>query len=88
MVRPEYLDFSESVKSHHLWHVKRWIANNEWEGGNKWFKLKYNWLQAQEKGFSSIVSIGGAWSNHLSALAYAGDHLGLHTIGLLRGAWR
>ena len=88
MVHPEYLDFSESVKSHHLWHVKRWIANNEWEGGNKWFKLKYNWLQAQEKGFSSIVSIGGAWSNHLSALAYAGDHLGLNTIGLIRGAWR
>jgi len=88
MVHPEYLDFSKSVESHVLLHVKRWMADNEWEGGNKWFKLKYNWLQAQEKGFTSIISIGGAWSNHLSALAYAGRQLQLDTVGLIRGAWR
>jgi 1-aminocyclopropane-1-carboxylate deaminase len=88
MVHPEYLDFTEHVKSHFFCHVKRWPASNEWEGGNKWFKLRYNWMQAQEKGYDSIVSVGGAWSNHLCALAYAGQQMGWKTIGLVRGAWR
>jgi 1-aminocyclopropane-1-carboxylate deaminase len=88
VVHPEYLDFTKHVKSHFFCHVKRWRANNEWEAGNKWFKLKYNWLQAEEKGYASVVSIGGAWSNHLSALAFAGQKMGWKTIGLVRGAWR
>ena len=38
-------------------------------GGNKWFKLKYNLDAFREGGYESIVSFGGAWSNHLAALA-------------------
>lgn len=38
-------------------------------GGNKWFKLKYNLETFREGGYESIVSFGGAWSNHLAALA-------------------
>lgn len=38
-------------------------------GGNKWFKLKYNLEAFREGGYESIVSFGGAWSNHLAALA-------------------
>lgn len=38
-------------------------------GGNKWFKLKYNLEAFYAGGYESIVSFGGAWSNHLAALA-------------------
>jgi 1-aminocyclopropane-1-carboxylate deaminase/D-cysteine desulfhydrase-like pyridoxal-dependent ACC family enzyme len=53
--------------------------------GNKWFKLKYSLLQAKEQGISTLLSFGGAYSNHLHALAYAGDRFGFKTIGLIRG---
>ncbi|MBT3147191.1 1-aminocyclopropane-1-carboxylate deaminase/D-cysteine desulfhydrase [Neptunomonas phycophila] len=53
--------------------------------GNKWFKLKYNLKAAIEQGASCIISFGGAYSNHLHALAYACHCLGLHSVGVVRG---
>jgi 1-aminocyclopropane-1-carboxylate deaminase len=53
--------------------------------GNKWFKLKYNLLEAQKLTAETMVSFGGAYSNHLHALAYAGKLLNLKTVGLVRG---
>lgn len=53
--------------------------------GNKWFKLKHNLLASQEQGFSRLLSFGGAFSNHLMAVAAAGQHCGLETIGVVRG---
>ena len=53
--------------------------------GNKWYKLKYNLQEAFTKQASCIVSFGGAYSNHLHALAYAGKLFNIKTIGLIRG---
>ena len=53
--------------------------------GNKWRKLKYNLEDAKEQGSTTILTFGGAFSNHLYAVAAAGRHLGLHTIGIVRG---
>lgn len=53
--------------------------------GNKWYKLKYNIEAANKLKAKSILSFGGAYSNHLHALAYAGHLLGINTIGMLRG---
>jgi len=53
--------------------------------GNKWRKLKYNLAFAQENGFKHIVSFGGAFSNHLAALALAGKIFGIKTTGIVRG---
>lgn len=53
--------------------------------GNKWRKLKYVLDHALKLGADTIVSMGGAYSNHLHALAYAGKALGLKTRGLVRG---
>jgi len=53
--------------------------------GNKWFKLKYNLLASQEQGVSRLLSFGGAYSNHLMAVAAAGQQCGLETIGVVRG---
>ncbi|BAZ87158.1 1-aminocyclopropane-1-carboxylate deaminase/D-cysteine desulfhydrase [Dolichospermum compactum] len=53
--------------------------------GNKWFKLKYNLVEAKEKNLSTILTFGGAYSNHIYATAAAGNLLGFRTIGLIRG---
>ncbi|MFX8462464.1 1-aminocyclopropane-1-carboxylate deaminase/D-cysteine desulfhydrase, partial [Acinetobacter baumannii] len=53
--------------------------------GNKFFKLKYNLLAAKEQGLSSILTFGGAYSNHIAATAYAAHLFGLKSIGIIRG---
>jgi 1-aminocyclopropane-1-carboxylate deaminase len=53
--------------------------------GNKWRKLKYILDFVLSEDLDTIVSMGGAYSNHLHALAYAAHVLGLKTIGIIRG---
>ena len=53
--------------------------------GNKWFKLKYFLIEAHSRGIKTLISFGGAWSNHLHAMAAAGYYLGFQTIGIIRG---
>ncbi len=53
--------------------------------GNKWFKLAPHLAAAGEAGARGIISLGGAHSNHLHALAAAGKRFGFATVGLLRG---
>ena len=53
--------------------------------GNKWRKLKYNLLTAKEQGFEQLLSFGGAFSNHIAAVASAGKLFGFTTIGIIRG---
>lgn len=53
--------------------------------GNKWFKLTEHLKAADQAGAKGIISLGGAHSNHLHALAAAGKRFGFATVGLLRG---
>ncbi|WP_421352730.1 1-aminocyclopropane-1-carboxylate deaminase/D-cysteine desulfhydrase [Aeromonas sp. 604443] len=53
--------------------------------GNKWRKLKYHLLHAREHGKRHLLSFGGAYSNHIHALAAAGCQSGLRTTGIIRG---
>ena len=53
--------------------------------GNKWFKLQPYLIQAQRTAAQGLISLGGAHSNHLHALAAAGQRFGFATVGLLRG---
>jgi 1-aminocyclopropane-1-carboxylate deaminase/D-cysteine desulfhydrase-like pyridoxal-dependent ACC family enzyme len=53
--------------------------------GNKARKLKYNLLAARAQGHSHLLTFGGAYSNHLAAVAAAGRLYGFGTIGLVRG---
>jgi 1-aminocyclopropane-1-carboxylate deaminase len=52
--------------------------------GNKWRKLKYLIEDAQNKGCERLISMGGNWSNHLHALAYAGKQFGMTTEAFVR----
>ena len=53
--------------------------------GNKWRKLKYNLLKAQEEKYDKLLTFGGAFSNHIAATAAAGREYGINTIGVIRG---
>ncbi|QKG53618.1 1-aminocyclopropane-1-carboxylate deaminase/D-cysteine desulfhydrase [Hymenobacter sp. BRD67] len=53
--------------------------------GNKARKLKYNIQEAIWEGFTNLLTFGGAYSNHLAAVAAAGRLYGFNTIGLVRG---
>ena len=53
--------------------------------GNKWRKLKYNLRAAAEQGATTLLTFGGAYSNHLRATAAAGRFFGFQTIGVVRG---
>jgi 1-aminocyclopropane-1-carboxylate deaminase len=58
---------------------------SSYANGNKFFKLKQNILQAKAQGFTRMLSFGGAFSNHIHALALAGRHFGISTVGIVRG---
>ena len=53
--------------------------------GNKARKLKYNLLAVREQGYTRLLTFGGAYSNHLAAVAAAGRLYGFETLGLVRG---
>ncbi|MGD0959140.1 MAG: pyridoxal-phosphate dependent enzyme [Methylomonas sp.] len=53
--------------------------------GNKWRKLKYILDHALANNTRRLISMGGAYSNHLHALAYAGLNLSIETAAYIRG---
>jgi 1-aminocyclopropane-1-carboxylate deaminase len=53
--------------------------------GNKWYKLQPNLGAAQAQGHRTLLTFGGAFSNHLYSTAAAGRWWGLRTVGLVRG---
>ena len=53
--------------------------------GNKWRKLKHNLLAATDLGHNTLLTFGGAYSNHIRATAAAGYYFGFSTIGVIRG---
>lgn len=53
--------------------------------GNKFFKLKYNFVEAQQQGYRKLLTFGGAYSNHIAATAFAADQFGFQSVGIIRG---
>ncbi len=53
--------------------------------GNKWFKLRYYLEEAKSQHKKSILTFGGAWSNHIIATAAICKMQGLNSIGIIRG---
>ena len=66
-------------------YLKREDTIHPFISGNKYRKLKYNLLEAKKQGKDTLLTFGGAFSNHIAATAYAGHEQGLQTIGVIRG---
>lgn len=90
MVHPEQaksLVTIESLGDYHgssLW-IKRDDLLDPMVSGNKLYKLKYNLLDAQKAGKKTVLTFGGAYSNHLAATAAMCARHGLQSIGIVRG---
>lgn len=65
--------------------VKRLDLIHSYVSGNKYYKLKYNLQQVQSLFYTGILSFGGAYSNHILALAFACNQLNLKSIAIIRG---
>ena len=66
-------------------HIKREDLIHPFVSGNKFRKLKYNLLQATAENQETLLTFGGAFSNHIAAVAFAGNEKGFKTIGIIRG---
>ncbi|MBT8270848.1 MAG: pyridoxal-phosphate dependent enzyme, partial [Bacteroidia bacterium] len=66
-------------------YLKPEFRNNSGISGNKFRKLKYNLEAVRLLKADTILTFGGAFSNHILAVAMAGHENGLQTIGVIRG---
>ncbi len=65
--------------------IKREDLNHPFVSGNKWWKLKYNLEEAIRQNKKTLLTFGGAYSNHIFATAAAAQELNLKSIGIIRG---
>ena len=66
-------------------YIKREDLLHPYISGNKFRKLKYNLEQAKKENKKTLLTFGGAYSNHILAVASAGKEYGFNTIGIIRG---
>ncbi len=66
-------------------YIKREDKIHKHISGNKYRKLKYNLQEADKLGYTTLLTFGGAFSNHIAAVAFAGQKFGFKTIGVIRG---
>lgn len=66
-------------------YIKRDDLIHQEVQGNKWRKLKYNLLEARLNGYHTLLTFGGAYSNHIYATAAAARLFHFKSIGIIRG---
>lgn len=66
-------------------YIKREDLIHPLISGNKFRKLKYNLEEAKNQKKSTIITFGGAYSNHIAATAYACKINNFNSIGIIRG---
>lgn len=74
---PNQFGYTVAIKPEYLIHPDI--------SGNKYRKLKYNLQEAKNQNLSKILTFGGAYSNHIAAVAAAGIEYGFSTVGIIRG---
>jgi 1-aminocyclopropane-1-carboxylate deaminase len=65
--------------------VLRLDLNHSHISGNKLYKLHYNLAELKQHNKDTLLTFGGAFSNHIAATAAAGKEQHIHTIGIIRG---
>ncbi|MDA8596060.1 pyridoxal-phosphate dependent enzyme [Flavobacteriaceae bacterium] len=79
------IQYSDWMDSEVEVYVKRDDLLHPMVSGNKFRKLKYNLKRAQEEKHHTVLTYGGAYSNHIAATAAACKLLGLKSVGIIRG---
>ncbi|UMB62244.1 pyridoxal-phosphate dependent enzyme [Lutibacter sp. A80] len=81
----QQIHFSEIANSGVSLYIKREDQLHPFISGNKYRKLKYNLVEASSQQKNTLLTFGGAYSNHIAAAAAAGFQFGFKTIGVIRG---
>lgn len=84
-IKSEEISYSLLKEKEIQLFIKRIDQNDEFVSGNKFYKLKYNLLEAEKQNKNTILTFGGAYSNHISATAAAAQQKGCKSIGIIRG---
>lgn len=79
------IHFSETEEKGIRLFIKRDDLIHPEISGNKWRKLQYNLEDARIKKQNTILTFGGAFSNHIAATAACGKLMGFPSIGIIRG---
>lgn len=66
-------------------YIKREDVIHDRVSGNKWRKLHFNLLRAAQNGAKTLITFGGAYSNHIFATAAAAHEAGFNSVGIIRG---
>lgn len=66
-------------------YIKREDLIHPFVSGNKFRKLKFNLAEAKNQQKNTLLTFGGAFSNHIVATAVAGNINNFKTIGVIRG---
>ncbi len=89
MITPQQASFNQKIIVPNNFgievYVKREDVLHAEISGNKFRKLKYNLEEAKRLGYAKLLTFGGAYSNHIAAVAAAGRDFGFETIGVIRG---
>lgn len=83
--RLQEVHFSEISEKGVSLFIKREDELHHFISGNKFRKLKYNLVEAYNQKKDTLVTFGGAYSNHIAAVAAAGHEFNFKTIGVIRG---
>ncbi len=75
----------ENIRVDNQVFIKPEYMTHQFISGNKYRKLKYNLIEAKNQNKDTLLTFGGAFSNHIAATAYAGKICGFNTIGVIRG---
>ena len=81
VINQEVIGFNKNVSL----FIKREDLIHPYISGNKYRKLKYNLEQAKAENQDTLLTFGGAFSNHIAAVAFARKEYGFKTIGIIRG---
>ena len=89
MIVPQQESFNQQIDFENLYKIELYIKRedvlHDEISGNKFRKLKYNLEEAKRLGHTKLLTFGGAYSNHIAAVAAAGRDFGFETIGIIRG---
>ncbi|WP_291796496.1 1-aminocyclopropane-1-carboxylate deaminase/D-cysteine desulfhydrase [Lutibacter sp.] len=81
----QQVHFSEIKDKSVSLFIKREDELHPFISGNKYRKLKYNLEEASKQNEHTLLTFGGAYSNHIAATAAAGFEHNFKTIGVIRG---
>ena len=83
--RIQQIHFSDISDKEISLFIKREDELHPFISGNKYRKLKYNLEEALNQKNETLITFGGAYSNHIAAMAAAGFEHNFKTIGVIRG---